>query len=141
MFHKKILNNFYHFFQSQKNMFGKGICSVEEFRAILERERTRSDRSGNRFSLVVFDAEIFETQETNEHFLIKVLYTRIRPTDEVGWFDKAKVGVVLPDTPPLGARKLAEEICRKISVRMQPPTFNVYTYTIYFNANHNIHLL
>lgn len=130
MLHKKNLNLFYHFFRSQKNMVGKGICSVEEFRAILERERARSDRSGDRFSLVVFDAEILETRETNEHLLIKVLYTRIRPTDEVGWFDKAKVGVVLPDTPPLGARKLAEEICRKISVRTQPPTFNVYTYPL-----------
>lgn len=128
MFHKKILNLFYHFFQSQKNMVGKGICSVEEFRAILERERARSDRSGDRLSLVVFDAEIFERQETNEHLLIKVLYTRIRPTDEVGWFDKAKVGVVLPDTQPLGARKLAEEICRKISVKIQPPPYEVYTY-------------
>jgi len=130
MFHKKVLNFFYHFFQSQKNMAGKGICSVKEFRAILERERARSDRSGDRFSLLVFDAEIFETQETNEHLLIKGLYTRIRPTDEIGWFDKAKVGVLLPDTPPLGARKLAEEICRKISVRTQPPTFNVYTYPL-----------
>jgi len=125
VFNPKILNLF---FQSKKNMVGKGIWSVEEFRAILERERARSDRSGDRFSLVVFDAEIFETRETLEHLLIEVLYTRIRPTDEVGWFDKAKVGVVLPDTPPLGARKLAGEICRKISVRTQPPTFNVYTY-------------
>jgi len=130
MFHKKILNLFYHLFQSQKEIAGKTICSVEEFRAILERERARSDRSGGSFSLVVFDSETFETREANEHLLIKALYTRIRPTDEIGWFDKAKVGVVLPDTPPFGARKLAEEICRKISIRTQPPIFNVYTYPL-----------
>jgi lipopolysaccharide/colanic/teichoic acid biosynthesis glycosyltransferase len=49
----------------------------------------------------------------------------------MGWFEKAKVGIVLPNTTPWGAKKLSEDICQKISNNSntrKPPAFRIYTY-------------
>jgi lipopolysaccharide/colanic/teichoic acid biosynthesis glycosyltransferase len=54
---------------------------------------------------------------------------RVRLTDEVGWFTDRYLCVLLPDTPPSGARAFAEGICDIISSRRLPrPLAIVYSY-------------
>jgi len=117
-----------------KNTTSKGnnnkIFSKEVFHRVLERERARVDRYGGEFSMAVFDVGNSNKEKINEHYFSHIVAKKIRPTDEVGWFEIAKVGIVLPDTPPFGARKLAEEICQNISIETQPPTFIIYTYPL-----------
>jgi lipopolysaccharide/colanic/teichoic acid biosynthesis glycosyltransferase len=119
------------FVSSKHTESGRGadrILSKEVFRRILERERARSDRYGGGFSLTVFDVADPDKPMINEHYISEIISKRLRPTDEVGWFEKAKVGIVLPNTTPLGARKLSEDICQKIAVKRRPPYFKIYTY-------------
>jgi len=104
------------------------ILSKEVFRRVLERERARADRYGDRFSLAVFEVGHSNKHQINVHLLAQMLLKRIRPTDEVGWFKKDRVGIVLPNTTPWGAKKLSEDICRQISNRKPPPVFKIYTY-------------
>ena len=102
---------------------------------ILERERARADRSGQEFSFVVF--EIGETDLNDDHLsdLISILADRLRSTDEVGWFNKSQIGLVLPYTPVVGARKFANEICRVFSKISSPPTFTIYLYPSLWISN------
>jgi lipopolysaccharide/colanic/teichoic acid biosynthesis glycosyltransferase len=108
-----------------------GIHSPEEFRLVLERERARADRSGNKFSLVVFD--FGSTNGTNgsslavEH-LTRVLFRRIRITDTVGWFDDRSIGTVLPGTTGQGAWKFADDVGRKANAIASQFSYRVYTY-------------
>ena len=104
------------------------ILPKEIFHRVLDRERARSDRYGDRFSLTVFDVGDSDKQKVDENLISHILAKQLRPTDEVGWFEKAKVGIVLPNTTQWGARKLSKEICRKIAMTRQPPAFKIYTY-------------
>jgi lipopolysaccharide/colanic/teichoic acid biosynthesis glycosyltransferase len=104
------------------------IPSKEEFNRILKRERARADRSGDVFSIVVFEVNYYDKSKLDEHHLVETISMRIRPTDDMGWFDVAKIGITLPNTNARGAKKLADDICKKISDKIQPPPYEVYTY-------------
>lgn len=107
-----------------------GIRSSETFRAILERERARSDRNSHLFSLAVFDVGRNAARgEMTEH-LARVLTSRIRFTDEVGWLGDTIIGVLLPETPAAGAWKFAEDVCGALADPGPPPACKVYTYPI-----------
>ena len=112
------------------------IFSKEVFHRILVRERARVDRYGGGFSMAVFDVGDSDKQIINENYFSQIVRKQIRPTDEVGWFEKSKIGIVLPDTPPFGAKKLAEEICRSISIDTQALTFIVYNYPLEKHTNY-----
>jgi lipopolysaccharide/colanic/teichoic acid biosynthesis glycosyltransferase len=126
-------NNLKHFISFSINTTGgikDKMLSKEAFRRVVERERARVDRYGGGFSLTVFDVGDAGKQKANGFLLAQIVGKRLRPTDEVGWFDKAKVGIVLPNTTPRGARKLSKEICRKIAMTRPAPAFKIYTYPI-----------
>jgi lipopolysaccharide/colanic/teichoic acid biosynthesis glycosyltransferase len=107
------------------------ILSKEAFRRVLERERARTDRYGDMFSLVVFEKGNAIKRRIKKLPLAEILVKRIRPTDVVGWFQKAQLGVVLPNTASVGAQKLAEDICREFWVQQQQrPAYKIYTYPI-----------
>jgi len=113
-------------FQEKRSL--EGIYSVKEFHAVLEHECARSDRTGRRLSLIVFDIGDGHTDQTAARRLAHVLTQRIRSIDEVGWFDTWRLGVVLPDTPAEGARNLAQDICKKIANIKPSPVFKIYSY-------------
>jgi lipopolysaccharide/colanic/teichoic acid biosynthesis glycosyltransferase/GGDEF domain-containing protein len=107
----------------------KRILSEKAFRQFLERERARSDRYGGVFSLLVFDIGNSNGNQPKRHAMAEILLNRVRPTDEVGRFEKYTLGVALPSTTNTGALKLADDICQKILARKQQvPSFEVYTY-------------
>ena len=105
-----------------------GIYSPETFRQILERERIRADRYGGGFSLLAFDVGNKQREDDRVHRLAQVVANRLRTCDEVGWLDEQRLGVVLPGTPPKGARKLADDVCHAIAGSMPAPASKVYTY-------------
>lgn len=104
------------------------INSVEDFHGILKRERARADRSNKKFSLMVFEVGDLDKDDSFSKFLIKFLSSRVRVSDVVGWFDEKNIGVILPDTSPEGAWKLAEEMRQKIALTISSPSCSVYMY-------------
>lgn len=105
----------------------RGVHSRWQFRRVLVRERARSDRSGDRFSLIVFKARDLATADTMWPRLTRILRQRLRLTDEMGWLDGQLLGAVLPATPPRGAWKLADDICRQFEPHIVP-LCSVYSY-------------
>ena len=106
----------------------EGIHSEKRFRIVLERERARCDRSQHEFSLVDFEVGDSETDSNQVRNLAHVLANRIRSIDEAGWLGRQHIGVLLPYTQATGARKLAEDVCQKISIRSLPPKYTIHTY-------------
>src|SRR5215831_14047601 len=86
------------------------LMPVRPFRRVLARERARSDRTGDRFCLLVFSPSEPATADELHHLLAELLRRRLRLTDEAGWVDERRIGVVLPATSPRGAWKLSEDI-------------------------------
>jgi len=127
-----------HLFTQQKRAL-HDIYAVEELRRILQRERARTDRTGNSFSLVVFDIGNTRVDENATVRLTQVLTQRVRSIDEIGWFDRQHISVVLPATPAQGASKLAEDICKAMVRHALTPKFKVYTYPTWWSAHDRAH--
>jgi lipopolysaccharide/colanic/teichoic acid biosynthesis glycosyltransferase len=107
----------------------KGIPSPEEFSRILERERERSDRSGQGFSLVVFESGVDGRDSESVRILIdSLLSRRVRAIDEVGWFKAGAIAAALPSTSPEGAWKFAKDVCHGVPPEIPKPVCRVYSY-------------
>jgi len=105
-----------------------GIHSAGRFRSILERERARSDRNHHEFSVVLFDVGNAEVDSAQLRHLANVLADRVRLTDEAGWFDSRRIGILLPHTSSDGAWRLADDVCQAVAVKAAPLECTVYTY-------------
>jgi lipopolysaccharide/colanic/teichoic acid biosynthesis glycosyltransferase/vacuolar-type H+-ATPase subunit H len=105
-----------------------GVSSKRVFRIILERERARSDRNGQELSLILFDL-CFDNNHRAADLLVSVLKTRARSVDRFGWYEKGKLGIVLPNTTYNGAVTMGRDICSiMVEHKVQPPVYKVYTY-------------
>jgi hypothetical protein len=76
----------------------RGILPASELRAVVTRERNRSERSRLAFSLVIFTVGD-EPAGKSPATLATILRERLRSTDEVGWLDSTRIAAVLPYTP------------------------------------------
>jgi lipopolysaccharide/colanic/teichoic acid biosynthesis glycosyltransferase len=97
-------------------------------RKILERERARADRTGERLSVATFTAHGREIDRATAMWLAKILGGRLRSTDDAGWLDERQVCAVLPGTPPAGAWKVVEDVCLNFPAGVPPPVCVVYSY-------------
>jgi lipopolysaccharide/colanic/teichoic acid biosynthesis glycosyltransferase len=123
------LKNFFTFNQRKPAGTTNIILSEKAFQRILLRERARTDRYGEMFSLLIFDTGKFNGKQAKEFAISDIICQRVRPTDEVGWFKKARLGVILPSTPYKGALKLANDICQQIRTRERATAvFQIFSY-------------
>ena len=97
--------------------------SAEQFSVLLNRERARVDRTGREFSLVVFDAG----DARRARVLQGILDGRLRTSDQVGWMNDQRIGVILTDTPVEGAWKFADDVRRTATPDGPPLSCSVYS--------------
>lgn len=102
-----------------------GVNSEQQFAAVLERECARADRNGHGFSLVTFKVR---NKAGCRDFMKKMLCGQLRLTDEVGWFDGERLGVLLFNTHEEGARTYAGRVCNAMAAEGGDPDCSVYTY-------------
>ncbi len=100
------------------------IHPATHFRAVIERERSRADRSDAVFSLVAVD-QAFEHHAPS---VVEFLSQRLRVTDDFGMLDDGRLGVVLPDTDTAGAWKVADDISAYLATRESHVACEVFTY-------------
>jgi lipopolysaccharide/colanic/teichoic acid biosynthesis glycosyltransferase len=107
----------------------QGLLTSNELNRILERERARSDRTGEVFSLAVFTVK-GSTEGRNKTILhlAKILQRRLRLTDDAGLLAPHRIGVVLPATPTSGAWTLVDDVCVCIPSGLPLPECRVYCY-------------
>jgi lipopolysaccharide/colanic/teichoic acid biosynthesis glycosyltransferase len=103
-----------------------GFNSKHDFLFVLERERARADRNGHGFSLVTF--KVADKAESADR-LKQVLTDRLRLTDELGWYDDERLGVLLFNTPREGAWNYANRVQATLLQAADPlPHCSVFTY-------------
>jgi lipopolysaccharide/colanic/teichoic acid biosynthesis glycosyltransferase len=103
------------------------VHSPASFRYLLERERARTDRTGDKFSMISFLPREGEREPVARH-LVKVLQQRLRTTDDVGRLDDQQLAVLLPFTDGPGAWTLADAVCLLFPDDLTLPVCTVYTY-------------
>ncbi len=103
------------------------VHSSREFASILHRERDRADRTGQEFSMAVFEVCNGKRKTHAARNLVPILTHRIRSTDAIGWLADGRIGAVLPHTRPECAWKFVSNV-RKAYNGSAPPECVVYTY-------------
>jgi lipopolysaccharide/colanic/teichoic acid biosynthesis glycosyltransferase len=113
----------------RRNAAFHGIHPAERFHDLVERERSRSDRTGICFSLVVFKlaARKRDTYHTLHH-LAGLLTSRARTSDEVGWYDRASLAVLLIGSGEVGAAKFGQNVTASLPEGVAVPSVSVYVY-------------
>ncbi len=105
-----------------------GLYSPAVLLALLRHERSRSDRDGSEFSLIVFDVSRIVTNGTGIQQVTRQIRDRMRSIDEVGWIDERNIGVLLPATNLAGGGIFASRICETIPVSSSIMTWKAYSY-------------
>ena len=82
-----------------------GIYTSDEFHDWLRYERKLSGRNGKDMSLILFRVPDTKTKHHAKK-LIVALQSHVRLTDHIGWYDKTRVGLLLPATNRSGAESL-----------------------------------
>jgi lipopolysaccharide/colanic/teichoic acid biosynthesis glycosyltransferase len=104
------------------------IYSPREFREIIHRECVRAARYHSRFSLAIFEVGTRDENSVLIRRFVRTVYRRFRDTDEIGWYRRGQIGVMMPFTPSEGARQLAEHVSSLLSSLTLPPPFTIYSY-------------
>ena len=104
------------------------LQSPEQLDAAIRLEQARVDRNQRVFSLVLLNTGDPKTNGTAAHSLVHLLLDRIRSTDEIGWFDHRRIGVLLPYTPRDGAQKFVDDVRLAVEAETSPPEYAIYTY-------------
>lgn len=108
----------------------KGINSRKDFYKIIEHERERANRNNHQVSLVVFNLESFPDNGKESKQLIRNIIKEKRKIDELGWYQKHRVGVILPYTPSHGARKFSVRLSRTLNFIMPDSFCYLFTYPL-----------
>jgi lipopolysaccharide/colanic/teichoic acid biosynthesis glycosyltransferase len=104
------------------------VHSAKVFASILNRERDRSDRTSQEFSMVVFDTGAASRRSAGVRDLVSVLARRIHSTDDIGWLEDGRIAAALPHTPPEGAWKFVDNVRRALGGGAPCPECTVYVY-------------
>ena len=86
------------------------FLSADNFRSVLERERSRADRSGKPLALLAFTLLSKEAARMDLARLGDILDVRLRSTDVKGFLNNHRIGVLLTDTNKEGATKLGADL-------------------------------
>ena len=108
----------------------QGINSRKEFYRIIDRERDRANRNNHHVSLIVFNLQSFPDNGKERKLLIKNINKEKRKVDELGWYDKHSVGVILPYTSSNGARQFSVRLSRTLNFIMPDSFCYLFTYPL-----------
>lgn len=103
-----------------------GILRRPEFQRLLDRERNRSDRNNRPFSLLLIDIGGLDAPAIRK--ICHLVASRIRVTDDIGWFNEDHLGVLLPETDARGASKVASDLEKGFQRLSCPAPIRAYVY-------------
>ncbi len=111
------------------------IHHLDAFHKVLLRERERSDRTGLPLSLFVFRENNHSFSNGSLGDLVDILHKRVRLTDEIGWYDKFRVGLILPQTGLKNAMKFSEDLQELLKRRTLSYDYEIFIYPAPLSKN------
>ncbi len=89
------------------------LLSQREFQRALAKERSRVDRAGGQFGVIILRLTLLSSLRKQTMQLSKVSRQRLRDTDEIGHLGPGRIGVMLPMTHAEGVELVMEDLlCR-----------------------------
>ncbi len=98
------------------------------FEAMLDRERSRADRSKSVFSLLAIQVSESRPSPRSLRTLCATLEGRLRATDLTGWLPEGRIGVILPDTSREGACELIDDLREELGSKGVECAYELFHY-------------
>jgi lipopolysaccharide/colanic/teichoic acid biosynthesis glycosyltransferase len=114
-----------------------GLLSVNRLMFFLERARFQSNRNNTPFCLLALSIDPKDCDGEALTVLVGILNERLRITDDKGYLEDGRIGVILPDTPELGAQVVARDICNKYQLKGGSITCEIFVYPADFDIDGN----
>ena len=113
------------------------LLSVNRLLFFLERARFQANRNNASFCLLAFTIDPNDCAGKGVHILANILHERLRITDDKGYLEDGRIGVILPDTPELGAHIVARDVCEKYRSTGGTISYEVFVYPSDFDLDGN----
>jgi lipopolysaccharide/colanic/teichoic acid biosynthesis glycosyltransferase len=110
----------------------ESVYTQKEFLVVLNRARAQADRNGHCFALATFDVSAKQSKPFSLDKIAKLLSSRVRATDAIGWFDENQLGVYLYDSNAKDAQGFCQGIQEQLGVEISN---RVYVYPYYYKQN------
>jgi len=106
------------------------IQSPEQFRTVIDRERSRADRRRSGFSLVVFTCPIDDGTAAgkNRQRFLSTIHNRIRCTDFAGWIGEDKLGMLIVDSSTKQVNQLVSALSKEFRPSLGPLDYQIESY-------------
>lgn len=118
------------FLQPRASPIDAYLLSPAEMQRTLERERLRSDRTGEVFSVIMFSAVRDHLQHATARELSRVSQQRLRDLDVAGHLADGRLCVLLPLTPPAGAGQVASDLLSSWKADLPLPAHAIFAYPL-----------
>lgn len=112
----------------QKRSGNGYFLDEQSFRLEMARERMRVDRNGSPLAILTIELPPARSRSADYEFLGRMLVSRLRITDSIGFLSGTRVGVLLPDTSKSGGWKVASDICAVYPPGHDRPNCDVFSY-------------
>lgn len=109
------------------------LLSVNRLLFFLERARFQANRNDSTFCLLAMSVDPDEVDGVA--VLAEILHERLRITDDKGYLEDGRIGVVLPETPEEGAHIVAQCIRQRYHETGRTLTYEVYVYPSDFDLD------
>ena len=104
------------------------IPTSAAFQETIKIERNRVNRNGGTFTIIVFDINGIADQSAFFSSLVECIAGRIRVSDKIGWYDHGRLGLILPETSTIGAKKLVQDLYKHRLNGIPRPPVEFYIY-------------
>lgn len=115
-------------FRVMKKSSVRGIYERKKFIALIELERNRVHRDKQQFSLLLINCNGDDNGHADLTELIPKITKRMRRIDQIGWYDKTHLGVLLPNTPFAGAQVFINDIRKRQDDSNNAANFKILSY-------------
>jgi PleD family two-component response regulator len=137
------MKSLHRLFKGKEKTCNNICCSENEFREKLKIERSRTHRNSHEFSLILIKLGSLQLDQKKIKQMIQTIHSRIRDIDNIGWYDKKNIGIILPYTSAMGAEGFIKNIIHSINDLKKDTEYTLYTYppekkTVEENLKHTV---
>jgi lipopolysaccharide/colanic/teichoic acid biosynthesis glycosyltransferase len=93
------------------------IVPYGDFLELLQYERIRSDRTGEAFSLVIFEGSRTMRDEVELRMITQLIKPNLRSIDHIGWYGSRSIAILMPLTDSEEAERIEMRIKRQLKER------------------------
>ncbi len=90
------------------------LLSIRDFGMLIRKAEERSLRSGTRYTMILISPVDGNRRNSSLKMIVSYVIGRIRTTDDIGWYDDCRIGILLAGAGKSGVEQLIRDIRKRL---------------------------